>query len=100
MLADAVRRVAGMVRSPRATLAGAIANPQSLALALVIVTISTACSVGFLLTRVGQLAALDQQVRQLESFGTVVTDETYGALRDLVPYRPAISAGLPKSSRM
>ena len=94
MLADAVRRVAGMVRSPRATLAGAIANPQPLGLALVIVTISTACSVGFLLTRVGQLAALDQQVRQIESFGTVVTDETYAALRDLVPYRPAISAAV------
>ena len=94
MLADAVRRVAGMVRSPRATLAGAIANPQSLGLALVIVTIASACRVGFLLTRVGQLAALDQQVRQLESLGTVVTDERYAALRQLVPYRPAISAAV------
>ena len=34
------------------------------------------------MTRVGQLAALDQQVRQLESFGAiVVTDETYAELR-------------------
>ena len=46
------------------------------------------------MTRVGQLAALDQQVRQLESFGTVVTDDTYAELRDLVPYRPAMSAAV------
>jgi hypothetical protein len=52
------------------------------------------CSVGFLLTRVGQLAALDQQVRQLESFGAVITDDTYAELRRLVPYRPAISAAM------
>ncbi len=81
-----------MVRSPRATLASAIANPRSMDLALLIVGISAACSVGFLLTRVGQLAALDQQVRQLESFGAAVNDETYAELRRLVAYRPAISA--------
>jgi hypothetical protein len=84
----------GMVRSPRATLAGAIANPRSLGLALLIVAVSAACSAGFLLTRVGQLAALDEQVRRLESFGAVVTDETNAELRSHVPYRPAISAAV------
>ncbi len=44
------------------------------------------------MTRVGQLAALDQQVRQLESFGVAITDDTYEQLRDLVPYRPVASA--------
>jgi hypothetical protein len=91
---DAVQRLLGMVRWPRATLADAIANPRSLTLAVLILVISAACSAGFLLTRVGQLAALDQQVRQLESFGAVVTDETYAELRRIVPYRPAISAGV------
>jgi hypothetical protein len=81
-----------MVRSPRATLTHAILHPRSLDLAILIVVISAACSVGFLLTRVGQLAALDQQVRQLESFGAVVDDRTYAELRRLVPYRPAMSA--------
>ena len=42
----------------------------------------------------GQLAALDQQVRQLESFGVVINDDTYAELRRWVPYRPAISAAL------
>ena len=44
------------------------------------------------MTRVGQLAALDQQVRQLESFGATITDDTYETLRNVVPYRPIVSA--------
>jgi len=81
-----------MVRSPRATLNGVVRTPRSLDLALLIVLISAMCSAGFLMTRVGQLAALDQQVRQLESFGATVTDDSYAELRRWVPYRPAISA--------
>ena len=81
-----------MVRSPRATLAQAVVHPRWLDLAVLIVVISAVCSSGFLMTRVGQLAALDQQVRQLESLGAVVTDETYGRLRAMVPYRPIMSA--------
>jgi len=81
-----------MVRSPRATLAAAIARPRSLDLGLLTVTVSTVCSVSFLVTRAGQLAALDQQVRQLESLGTVVTDQLYMQLRDWERYRPLLSA--------
>jgi hypothetical protein len=81
-----------MVRSPRATLTSAVAHPRSLDLAILIVAISAVCSAGFLMTRVGQLAALDQQVRQLESFGATITDDTYETLRDVVPYRPIVSA--------
>jgi hypothetical protein len=81
-----------MVRSPRATLTDAVRHSRSLDLAVLIIAISVVCSSGFLLTRVGQLAALDQQVRQLESFGAVVTDDTYETLRAMVPYRPLISA--------
>jgi hypothetical protein len=44
------------------------------------------------MTPVGRLAALDQQVRQLESFGMLVTDERYDQLRRILPYRPAINA--------
>jgi hypothetical protein len=81
-----------MVRSPRATLTSAVAHPRSLDLAILIVAISAVCSAGFLMTRVGQLAALDQQVRQLESFGVTITDDTYETLRAVVPYRPIVSA--------
>jgi hypothetical protein len=83
-----------MVRSPRATLNSVVISPRSIDLAILIVFIAAVCSVGFLMTRVGQLAALDQQVRQLESFGAVINDDTYAELRRWVPYRPAISAAL------
>lgn len=89
-----VGRLIGMVRAPRATLSGAVRHPQSLDLAILIVVIAAACSAGYLLTRVGQLAALDQQVRQLESLGVVITDDRYADLRALVPYRPVIDAAV------
>jgi hypothetical protein len=88
----ALQRIIGMVRSPRATLSNAVRNPRSLDVAVFVVAISAVCSAGFLMTRVGQLAALDQQVRQLESFGVAITDDTYEQLRDVVPYRPLASA--------
>jgi hypothetical protein len=81
-----------MVRSPRVTMGAAIARPRSLDLAILIVTISTVCSVSFLVTRVGHLASLDQQVRQLESLGIVVDDQLYARLRDWERYRPLVSA--------
>lgn len=81
-----------MVRTPRATLTSAVANPRSLDLAVLIVVVAAACSAGFLMTRVGELAALDQQVRQLESFGAAIGDDRYEDLRRLVPYRPLINA--------
>jgi hypothetical protein len=89
---SAVRRLIGMVWSPRVTLAAAIARPRSLDLGILIVTISTVCSVSFLVTRVGHLAALDQQVRQLESLGIAVDDRLYAQLRDWERYRPLVSA--------
>jgi hypothetical protein len=89
---NTVSRLIGMLKSPRATLAEAIARPRSLDLGLLIVLASAVCSVSFLVTRVGRLAALDQQVRQLESVGTVVTDSLYTALRNWARYRPLLSA--------
>ena len=83
-----------MLRSPRATLNSVVVQPRSIDLAILIVFIAGVCSAGFLMTRVGQLAALDQQVRQLESFGAVINDETYAELRRWVPYRPVISAAV------
>ena len=90
----ALHRLIGMVRRPRATLTAAVGHRQWLDLASVILVVAAACSAGFLMTRVGQLAALDQQVRQLESFGVAVGDDTYQGLRRIVPYRPLISAAV------
>ena len=86
------QRLIGMVRSPRATLERVIQQPRSVDLAVLVVAISAACTAGYLSTPVGQLAGLDQQVRQLESFGVAMTDDRYAQLRGLAPYRPAVSA--------
>ena len=91
---DALHRLIGMIRTPRATLTAAVGHRRWLDLALLILVVSAACSAGFLMTRVGQLAALDQQVRQLESFGATVGDVRYEELRRVVPYRPLISAAV------
>jgi hypothetical protein len=81
-----------MIRSPYATLSSVVNQPRSLDLAVLVIVVATVCSVGFLLTNVGRLAALDQEVRQLESIGSVITEARYAELRQLLPYRPVISA--------
>src|SRR5262245_42088384 len=83
-----------MIRTPRATLAAAVGHRRWLDLAVLILVVSAACSAAFLMTRVGQLAALDQQVRQLESFGAMVGDGRYEELRRVVAYRPIIDAAV------
>jgi hypothetical protein len=90
----AIARLIGMIRSPHATLSRAVARPRSFDLAVLILGIVVVCSVGFLMTSVGRLAALDQQVRILESLGAVVTDDAYDQLRRWQPYRPALNAGV------
>jgi hypothetical protein len=60
------RQVAGMVVRPRETLTVACAAPASLPTALLVLGIATAADLSYLATDVGRLAALDQQVRQLE----------------------------------
>jgi hypothetical protein len=83
-----------MIRSPRATLSSAVDEPRSLDLAMLIIAVAAICSVGFLLTDVGRLAALDQAVRQVESFGATMTDTRYEELRHLQKYRALISAAM------
>jgi hypothetical protein len=83
-----------MVRSPGATLERAIQQPRSFGLAVLIVAISAVCTAGYLSTRVGELAGLDQQVRQLEAFGVEVTESGYAQLRVWAPYRAAASAAV------
>lgn len=91
---NAFQRLIGMITSPYATLTRAAFRPRSFDLAALILVIAAACSVGFLMTRVGRLAALDQQVRQLESVGIVVNDDVYAQLRSWQAYRPALSAAV------
>lgn len=89
---NAWRRLTGMITAPGATLTAVMARPRSLDLAMVILFVATASNVTFLATDVGRLAVLDQQVRRLESVGTLVTDELYCQLLALQPYQPLLGA--------
>ena len=70
-------RFIGIITSPKATFQTVVAHPRwfgMLVLTTVLMTVSTA---GPQFTESGRQAALDQQVRSMESFGMKVTDEMY-----------------------
>ena len=73
-------RLVGVLFTPRRTFGDVVRQPHWLG-ALTVVALTTAVTTGWLFsTEVGQQAALEQQVRALESFGLTVTDELYDQL--------------------
>jgi len=79
-------RLAGVVLSPRAAYADVAARPRifgALAFVLAVIVIAT---FAFLSTAVGQQASLDNQVRQMESFGRTVSDDQYAQMERMAPY--------------
>jgi len=86
-------RIAGVIFSPRATYADVGARPRVFgALAFVLAVIVTA-TFAFLSTGVGQQASLDNQVRQMESFGRTVNDAQYAQMERMAPYSRYFAAG-------
>jgi len=86
-------RIAGVIFSPRATYAAVAAKPR---IAGVLAAVLAFCAVGvflFLSTDVGQQAAIDQQVRQMEAFGRPLTDAQYARLEQMAPYSRYFGAG-------
>jgi len=85
--------MAGVILSPRAAYADVAARPRVLgALAVVLAVIMTA-TFAFLSTDVGQQASLDNQVRQMESFGRTVGDAQYAQMERMAPYARYFAAG-------
>lgn len=86
-------RIAGVIFSPRAAYADVAARPRIFgALAFVLAVIMTA-TFAFLSTEVGQQASLDNQVRQMESFGQTVNDAQYARMESMAPYARYFAAG-------
>jgi hypothetical protein len=81
-------RLFGVLVSPRDTFEGVLAEPRWLDVAVVITTVAAVCTAAFLFTEVGQLAVLDQQVRQIESVGLQMTDQMYAAVERTQRYVP------------
>ena len=87
-----IARAFGVVVAPRATYAAIAAHPRVLGALLLVLVISTGAAFGLLSTTVGQQAALDQQIRAMESTGRVVSDAQYAQLERFLPYYGYIGA--------
>ena len=72
--------------TPRATYADVAARPRVLGALAAVILIASVAVYTFLSTEVGQQAALDKQVRQMESFGRTVTDAQYQRMEQMAGY--------------
>jgi hypothetical protein len=75
-----IRRIAGMVIRPRATLVELVQRPVWWDTWLVILGIWAACGTLLLASSVGQQALVDERVRVIEALGGAVSDDQYAAL--------------------
>ena len=86
-------RLAGVIFSPRATYADVAARPRSAGMLALVLAIIVSATFTFLSTDVGQQASLDNQVRQMESFGRTVGDAQYAQMERMAPYSRYFAAG-------
>lgn len=86
-------RLAGVVLSPRETFERIVARPRWFGALAAVVLISAAGAFVLLSTETGQVAILDQQVRQIESFGGTVSDQQYAQMERNLPFMRFIVAG-------
>jgi hypothetical protein len=88
-----VARMTGVLLAPRATYADIAARPRALGALAFVLAIIVAATFAFLSTEVGQQASLDNQVRQMESFGRTVTDAQYQQMERMAPLSRYFAAG-------
>lgn len=86
-------RFAGVIFSPRATYADVAARPRIAAMLVLVLAIIVSATFAFLSTAVGQQASLDNQVRQMESFGRTITDAQYAQMERMAPFARYFAAG-------
>ncbi|PYQ69198.1 MAG: hypothetical protein DMG04_29240 [Acidobacteria bacterium] len=90
-------RVVGVIISPRDTYANVAAHPRWFGVLAVIVLIGATGVFALMSTDVGKTAAIDQQVRMMESFGMKLTDAQYARLEqgmNRAPYTGAIGQAI------
>jgi Yip1 domain len=88
-----IRRIAGMVMRPRATLAELAARPAWAATWLFILIVWALCGGSLLRTDIGTQALVDERVRVVEAFGGTVTDDQYAALQARPPWWVYFTSG-------
>lgn len=88
-----IRRIAGVVVRPRATLSAVVRTPAWLGVWFTIL-LAWALAGGWLLsTEIGQQALVDEQVRSTEAFGGIVTDAHYATLQEQPPWWVYFTSG-------
>ena len=81
-----IRRIAGMVVRPRATLAEVVQAPAWLTIWAVVLLVWLVGGGALLSTDVGKLALVDERVRAVEAFGGRVSDGEYAAMLVTPPW--------------
>jgi hypothetical protein len=87
-------RFFGIITAPRETFESVVAHPRWFGMLALVCVIIAAGVVLPMTTEAGKAAALDQQVRQMESFGFEVNDQQYEQMRKgmaIAPYTTGIS---------
>ena len=88
-----IRRIAGVVSRPRATMAELVKRPAWMATWLVVLIGWGLCGGSLLSTAVGRQALIDEQVRVSEAFGATITDAEYAALLTQPPWWMYFTSG-------
>jgi len=81
-----IRRLAGIVVRPKATLVQLARRPAWADTWLLVLTIWAALAGSLLSTAVGQQALVDEQVRVVETFGGAVSDADYAGIQARPPW--------------
>lgn len=86
-------RLVGVVVSPRDTFQRIVERPRWFGALALVTLLVVGATFAMLSTETGQVAMLDQQIRQMESFGQTVSDEQYAAMERQMPFMRYIVAG-------
>ena len=86
-------RFVGIITSPRATFESVVAHPRWLGMLVLTTLIMAVCTTLPMTTEAGKEAALEQQVKQMESMGFTVNDEMYSRLQKQMGIAPYTTAG-------
>ena len=88
-----MRRIAGVLRHPRSTMAALVAAPSWWPTWVFILALWLIPASWFLSTGTGRLALVDERVRQVEAFGGRVDDARYDALLQRPPWDAYFTSG-------
>ena len=88
-----MRRVTGVLRHPRATMAEVVRHPAFITTWVVVLLVVAVCGGLLLSTPIGQQALVDERVRVTEALGGRVDDAAYDRLRSDPPVSIYLTSG-------